>query len=495
MTTLRGKILSAYYGFALIIGAISLFAYLDLAYVDHQIGLGETVVQFKESALEMRAEEKNYLLYRQSLHREEAMRHAEGAARLLDEQADAFAPVSDDGESGEIRATLARYRALLGQLDDGVADGPLAQEIRMREIREAGHRITAAAEAMAGRERTLLRDSIDDSRNALLLSIVVAALLGTWLARSLSRAVVGPLHLLEEELRPIAEGRFERLTPHYKDREFDSFARAINRMLGELEERRRQLLHSEKLASLGVLVSGVAHELNNPLSNISTSAQLLMEEIDDPDPAMQREWIGQIDEQTERARDIVRALLDFSRDNRFRLEPTALRGIVEKSVALLRSQLKNRLDVTLEVPPELIVTADHQRMQQLFINLINNAADAADGHGHLSIRAERLRRGDLTIPTHAYLFGNDRCGVDDETPVTRITIEDDGPGIPPEILPKVFDPFFTTKETGHGMGLGLYVVMEIVEDHEGCIAVESDGGHGARFTLLLPGERSAEEMA
>ena len=494
MHSLRAKIRAAYAALALIIGGISLFAYLDLAYVDYQIGLGETVARLKAGALEMRGFEKNYLLYHQAKDLEAARDRARAIEALLLRDPEAFLPVIGEVGIRTLRENLERYDRLLGELREG-------DEAQEPAIREAGHAVSTAAAAMAAREREVLRESIVDSRNALLVSIAIIVLLSVWLGRALARAVVDPLERLKRELKPIAEGRFERLTAQFDEQEFASVAQAINRMLGELDDRRRQLLHSEKLASLGVLVSGVAHELNNPLSNISTSAQLLAEELEDPTPdaEMQREWLGQIDEQTERARDIVRALLDFSRDNPFRMAPTPLRRIVEKSVALLRVPLRGRLEVALEVPAELTVVADRQRLQQVFINLIANAADAVaesgEGRGRLTVGAEATRRRELHFPPEAYLFGNNRCGVDDDTPVTRITVEDDGPGIPPEILPKVFDPFFTTKETGHGMGLGLYVVMEIVEDHEGCIAVESDGGHGARFTLLLPGERSAEEMA
>ena len=136
----------------------------------------------------------------------------------------------------------------------------------------------------------------------------------------LSRMVVKPLKMLEESMGVIAEGKFERVSIDSHDREILSLANAFNTMLKELELRQRHLVQSEKLASLGTLLSGVAHELNNPLSNISSSCQILTEEIEDTDIAYKKELLSQIDEQTDRARNIVRSLLEFSREKVFKKE-------------------------------------------------------------------------------------------------------------------------------------------------------------------------------
>ena len=142
-------------------------------------------------------------------------------------------------------------------------------------------------------------------------------------------------------------------------------------MLRELDTRRRRMLQAEKLASLGVLVAGVAHELNNPLANISSSCQLLLEELESANPEQLATWLRQIDGETERARQIVLALLEFGRQRELSLEPVRLVELFDKTRMLLGSNLRScaaQLDI--EVPDDLVVHADPHRLQQVFINLV-----------------------------------------------------------------------------------------------------------------------------
>jgi signal transduction histidine kinase len=259
-----------------------------------------------------------------------------------------------------------------------------------------------------------------------------------------------------------------------RDREIALLIEAVNRMLEEIEVRQHYLVRSEKLAALGTLLSGVAHELNNPLSNISSSCQILQEELDSADPEYQQELLAQIDEQTNRARNIVRSLLEFTRVREFRRETLELGALLQETVRFLKGQLPARLDLRLEIPAGLQVRGDKQRLQQVFLNLLKNAAEAARGE-------VRVRAGHPTaLPVRKCFEGEGVC----------VEIADVGAGIPPELLARVFDPFFTTKDVGHGSGLGLFVAHEIVEEHGGCISAENPPGGGALFTLWLPAGKS-----
>ncbi len=271
-----------------------------------------------------------------------------------------------------------------------------------------------------------------------------------------------------------------------RDREIVSLTNALNRMLRERELHERHLIQSEKLASLGTLLSGVAHELNNPLSNISTSAQILAEEMGTGtgNCELAGELVGQIGEQTDRARNIVRSLLEFSRDREFRKEPLLLRPLVEETVRFLKGQIPPGVSVEVAVPAEITLLGDRQRLQQVFLNLVKNAAEAVPPEGgRVVVSARRVPAGgapeaDAALVVHgAGLAGSD---------VVEIEVLDNGPGIPPEIRKKIFDPFFTTKDVGKGSGLGLFVVYEIVEEHDGSIAVENGIGGGTLFTIRLP---------
>jgi signal transduction histidine kinase len=312
--------------------------------------------------------------------------------------------------------------------------------------------------------------------------------------------VVRPLKSMEESMGVIAEGKFERVAIDSKDREIVSLTKAFNKMLKELELHERHLIQSEKLASLGTLLSGVAHELNNPLSNISSSNQILMEEFKEArekrpagpwplDPDFSIELISQINDQTDRARNIVRSLLDFSRDREFKKEKLSLKRIFEETIQFVKGQVPTKIEITLAVADDIMIVADKQRIQQAFLNLVKNAIDAitSDG-GTITIKAEKHRAiddiEDEKIGIYNYLKYRGKCTLEEDT--VDIEIRDSGPGIPLDILPKIFDPFFTTKDVGKGSGLGLFIVHEIIEEHDGCIAVDSEPGKGTTFLIRLP---------
>jgi signal transduction histidine kinase len=269
-------------------------------------------------------------------------------------------------------------------------------------------------------------------------------------------------------------------------------------MLEELDLHRRQVLQSEKLASLGTLASGVAHELNNPLGNISGAAQIALEEIAAlpsslPEPARDelRAWLTQIDEETERARQIVRILLDYSRRPSQESPPTPLRELLEKCLLLLRPRLPADDTVSFDIPADLLLCIDPQRMQQVFINLIQNALAAGGESVHIRIEATAAKPRDWP-PTDMATAPSQMLGTQSVAArAVLIRVCDDGPGIPAERIGQVFDPFFTTRAPGEGTGLGLYIVGEIVQENGGAIAVTSPPGGGACFTLWLPcGDRS-----
>ncbi|MBU1665846.1 MAG: HAMP domain-containing histidine kinase, partial [Gammaproteobacteria bacterium] len=378
--------------------------------------------------------------------------------------------------------SLTRYRRLLD--DDARAEA---------DLRGAGHEILTRSEQLAERERATLSGSVRQSRHALLWSVGVLVLLALAGGQVLYRVVVRPLRQLEKQVEPLAHGEFRAFSMVSKDREIVSFTQALNHMLEELELHRRLVLQSEKLASLGTLASGVAHELNNPLGNISGAAQIALEEIESLPAAAHEElrgWLVQIDDETQRARQIVRTLLDYSRRPGHENRPTPLLGVLEKSLLLLRPRLPADDSVSYEVAAELMLCIDPQRMQQVFINLIQNALDAGGDAVHVHIEAAAAAPHDWPPPdlAHAMALGQAQMlgAPISAARAVLIRIRDDGPGIPGERIGQVFDPFFTTHAPGEGTGLGLYIVAEIVQEHGGAIAVTSQPGAGACFSLWLP---------
>jgi PAS domain S-box-containing protein len=236
------------------------------------------------------------------------------------------------------------------------------------------------------------------------------------------------------------------------------------RMKKELEKTQLQLLQSEKMASLGKLAAGVAHQLNNPLGGIILFTKLVLEEYELPAPA--REDLGRVLGDAERCRETVKELLEFTRQTRHLMRPHDVNQAVSRTLFLLKNQaLFQNVTIETRLDPALpAVTSDIQQLNHMFMNIILNAVQAMAGTGRLTVQT-------TSVP---------------ETDRVRIDITDTGPGIPPDVLPHIFEPFFTTKEEGQGTGLGLSLVYGIVENHGGQIKAFSEVGQGTRFVIELP---------
>ncbi len=487
---IRQKITLGYYAIVAIIIALSVFTFLELQFMENHITSGEAITGFFDTTLEIRRFEKNFFLYGQQSDYRENREYLEKAVSLLDAHETAFRSVSSSAQIEALITGLSRYRYLMEQyetLRKLPADGP-DRILLEGKIRKTGKEIITISEAVAKSERKALQTMLSHSRRNLILSIVTLAVLGIVTGQVLSRIVVRPLKVLENSMEIIAGGGFERIYIQSKDREIVSLTAAFNKMLKELELRQRHLVQSEKLASLGTLLSGVAHELNNPLSNISSSNEILKEEIDDGKQEYKRELIAQIEEQTDRARNIVRSLLEFSREKDFKKQTLPLGELIDETIRFVRGQIPAPVAVSIEIPDDLIITADKQRIQQAFLNLIKNAIESMGETGTLAIRAAHHLHPGPSREEEASIYNfpkyRGKCDVDSDS--VDIEISDTGPGIPSQIIPKVFDPFFTTKDVGKGAGLGLFIVHEIIEEHDGCIAVDSDPGRGTSFLIRLP---------
>ena len=477
MNSLRQKIIFGYAVIGALVIGLSLFSFFELRLLQKKIVAGERIAEFFDISLEIRRFEKNYFLYRQAADLAENREYVGRARALLREHDALFGALDEPARIGRLAGDLERYASLMEEYG---REGN--NEILASAIRGTGKEIVTVAEVLAKAERSNLQALLDRHRQILIGSVAGVTLLVILIGQLLSRRVVRPLKQMEASMEAVAAGRLAKLEMGAEDREIVSLTQAFNHVIQELELRQGQLVRSEKLAALGTLLSGVAHEINNPLSNIATSCQILVEEIDAADPVFRQELLAQIDAETWRARQIVRSLLDYARDRAFIRESLLLASLVEETLRLMRGQIPAQVSVSSRIPPALEIQGDKQRLQQAFLNLIRNAVEAAADSGNVQVAAHLVSDERDAVPPGRLVFG--QCTGKGE--MAEIEIRDDGHGIAADILPRIFDPFFTTKEVGRGLGLGLFIVFEIIEEHGGCIAVESEPGQGTAFFVRLP---------
>ncbi|HEX8241835.1 MAG TPA: ATP-binding protein, partial [Longimicrobium sp.] len=358
----------------------------------------------------------------------------------------------------------------------------------------------------------------------LLLSVDVAmfVLLGRIL---IDRLVVCPLREAVVTAEAIAEGDYVRRAPAGDTREIAALNGALNRMTEQLLNNQRtladnvrsldetnrlllatqyDLVQAEKMASIGRLAAGMAHEVGNPLGALLGYAAVLRRRGVDP------ELLAGVERETRRIDTIVRRLLDYSRPAPAQREPVDVNASLRRVLDLLRDQGKLDqigVDAALaeDLPP---VLADAHFVDQIFVNLFDNARQAMGGSGQLTIRtmldrwhADRpiafRRASDPPGVSYAHLrrprYGTHRDAqiIQEGAEIVRVVVADDGPGIDPEHIDAIFDPFFTTRAPGEGTGLGLAIVASTVADFGGRIEASSADGGGAVFTLSFPTHRPA----
>lgn len=241
----------------------------------------------------------------------------------------------------------------------------------------------------------------------------------------------------------------------------------------QLKETQAQMLQSAKMAAVGQLSAGVAHEINNPLSGILGYAQFILSKLESPDISLEefkacREFVKHIEREAQRCKKIVGNLLTFSRSSNQAYEPQDIKSILETTLSLLRSSLKlNNIEVTTEYAPQLpSVIGDANQLQQVFTNIIINSQQAMNDGGHLNICVKVVKEG--------------------KKENTEISFQDTGFGIHEENIERIFDPFFTTKEEQKSIGLGLSICYQIIQQHNGQIFISSEVGKGTTFKVLLP---------
>ncbi len=407
-----------------------------------------------------------------------------------------------------------------------------------RELLAAFAIVFAGALAVAVIGAALLLPTFASPLEGLLyLSLLVVAdlavffVFGRWLVRT---RVLYPLDRMVEEAEAIAEGDYARRLPRSDSEEIDRLSDALNRMAErlinhqmelsrnvqslqrtnlDLTAARDELIRAEKMASLGQMAAGVAHEIGNPLAAIMGNMDLLKRRVE----GLELELVEASLEQVVRIDRIVRGLVDYSRAREPKVRPIDVDAVVAKTLELARSQPRlNGVEIITSLSGDLpAVSADPYQLEQVLVNLLLNAADAMEDRETRRVRiASVARRYEAPIYTPARRR-DDPPGIDYShrrrynrpEPVPRLhpfepdqlivelTVADSGTGIPESVLPRLFEPFMTTKEPGKGTGLGLAVSARLIDGMDGTIRA-CNTEEGAEFTIQLPAsDQPAEALA
>ncbi|MGA9753567.1 MAG: ATP-binding protein [Desulfobaccales bacterium] len=464
--SIRKRIIIAAVIQAIVICLICGFGYLSFKAVLTKLQAIEIIDDLNISLLEMRKAEKNYFLY-QDLG---ALTELETIGRerygVLQSSRSYLVPGLHGLSDQDYENLLHNLKHYLDLIQQAISNQKIPS-YHEEEIRRLGHELTELSATLLRGERKTVSYIISYNIVMLIVSLAIIFVIQVVLWQYFFRFLIQEITVMEQMIKMVSAGRFREVaarsfSPH---NEIQVAVQAISEMARELEKREQELVQSGKLASLGILISGVAHELGNPLNNISLIAQTYLSLYDLLGDDDKKNYMGDVYTQSERIKKIVENLLDFSRQKKQELADCQMGDIVNRSLGLVANQLKiSKVGHHVVVAPDLpAVSVDAPQIQQVLVNLFINAIQAMPQGGELFID----------------------IGLDQERRMVTMTVRDTGTGINKDILPYIFDPFFTTKST-KGTGLGLSVSYGIIRQHHGEISVESTEGQGTTFTIKLP---------
>lgn len=322
----------------------------------------------------------------------------------------------------------------------------------------------------------ILEKKYTDMRNQIVLifaGITFLSMLAVFgFSYFLTTNITKPLRDIGLAAKKIARGDFPSRINIKTNDEIADLGKAFQFMISSLKARDQELKESvrktvaetERLAMVGQLAAGVAHEVNNPLTGILLYCDLVLKEM--PEDSPQRENLEKINNEAKRCKTIIRGLLDFARPKKPEIRESSINQIIEATLSLVKNQamflnIEIKKDLNSNLP---LIKIDSDQIQQVIMNIILNAAEAMEGKGNLSVKSQLI----------------------EDKKFVQISISDTGRGIEPEHLKKIFEPFFTTKEVTHGVGLGLAISYRIIKDHKGTIDVTSEKDKGTTFIIKLP---------
>ncbi|MDH3392834.1 MAG: ATP-binding protein [Desulfobulbaceae bacterium] len=464
--SIRGKIIISLLALYFLGSLAAIAALFSTSRVESKIEVIESFYELNEKILETRRHEKNFLLYGNSSDLESALEYLDKVRVSINKPMGELLE-ADEQNSLAHAAELEEYGRILKQLSQPQLP-PTKAALLKAKLRRLGHGLTQVVFEMDTTARQAVEKEARRYREMVLGILGTALLFGALLCIFLVRWIVQPLQAIRQATGRIMLGEMDTIPMGRAIRssvEGVELVESLNKMLSALEAKQNQLIQSTKLAAIGKVTAGIAHEINNPLNNISLTAEVLLEDLPNLDCAERLEMVRDVLVQADRAREVVSHLLDFSRTRK----PTAsekvnLLRLLSASMVLLKNQLRiGQIKTEAAFPEEpLLVMGNANQLQQVLVNIILNGIQAMSPGGLLRLEA--------------------RADSDQHRAV--VSISDTGSGIPVESQAQIFDPFFTTKNDG--TGLGLSVSYAIIRDHRGDITLESNPEHGTTFRIILP---------
>lgn len=440
---------------------VAFFSYQNLNLVLTKLRFIEIADDLNASFLEMRLNEKNYFLYNDKTALVELRKKLTDSLNVMDSVKEDIIRATGENNFAKLKSSLNEYWQVLKTID---THQPADSGMQSR-FREAGQKLREFSSHITSLERAKTNKIISGSKKGLFTSLCFILLSAIAVSYLFFFNILKSLKKIKKVAHSISDGKFYETEKDIPQDEIGSVLKAINFMSKELQNREEQIIQSKKLASLGILTAGVAHELGNPLNNISMIAQTYIDLYDKLSQEDRLGFMKMIEEETERIKDIVQNLLDFSKPKKENLKESDINIVLQKSLKLVQNMIHiSNIGIQINLHEGLpLLFIDENRILEVIVNLITNSIHATPPGGKLTLETRLGKKGSYV----------------------EILVIDTGKGIPPELLPNLFDPFFSTKGTS-GTGLGLFVSYGIIKNHGGEISVDSEVGVGTTFTIKLP---------
>jgi len=464
MQTIRGRIIAIFIVCLTFICVLSGLYWWGVVSIREKLHVSEQFEDLLNNILEARRYEKNFLFYRDYDSLNENIHYLNEVEELAQQLSQDITRVFGKKAFDYFDMTLKSYKKVMVAFVEPGAQVP--PEDKAEEVRRLGKAVVDFTYDLLQYKRKRIHDALTVTLTLPFGFFGVVILLLMVVTHLISSKVLKPLALMRQTTGRIAAGDFSPINYDGNgEDEISQLLGAFNRMAGELESRQDQLVQSRKIAAIGTFTAGIAHELNNPINNIYLTAETLLEDYEDLSPPEGKELVLDVLNQAERAGEIVRNLLDFSRNEMPSFAPLKIKDVIDRTFKLVKNQIMLAgIRVVMDIPPEIpSIRGNSRNLEQIFLNLFINAVQAMTGGGTIEVQAQRHGTGHV-----------------------RVDVRDTGKGIESDHLQHIFEPFFTTKGVGRGTGLGLAVTYALVKRHGGYIEVTSEVGVGTTFSVYLP---------